>query len=581
MVPLAFVLFTVTLFLGTQSTNVTVIDALNAILEASDSDIILHFKEADVQGVTTEQLRAPRGIGLFEVPMDGRYLNVTHRLMAKNIALARQVRRISYNVMVLVTSDDTAFLSLFAFWSLKGRLLVWSTKLLIFTQVPLNSVHLLHKVLSQTNSLLLTRGTNNQRFIMSIVQPYSKPGSVPVDVASWTPQRGLSAPPNQLFSEKFEKIKSSRKVYVTMVEDATHKPAMIKDRNVPGGHRLVFTGYMVTVLDYIARGLNFSYGFKQSPDGTYGGKRTDGSWTGMVGQVFREEADLGLGPFVMTAARAGDVDYTSPVKILGVRILAGQGGLEVDPWAFVMPLAPLESVRWDDNAWWWERVVLGVWLLTTLVLTRSYEGNLMSLLAVRHVPQPYQSLRAILDDPRAVMIWQKGSSNVELIRTAESGIFREVHEAEEKERLKLLAVPDYPSVLETDVINGRHVIIDLEDNLLATKSKHFSVKGRCSFYFGRETIVSQSVGMIGHKTNPLVHFMSKWVLSMNEAGLFDHWYTKAKPNSTSCVSLPSKITVSAPFSFSNSWVMFVLLLCGLGASLQVLLLEVLHTLVLR
>lgn len=53
-----------------------------------------------------------------------------------------------------------------------------------------------------------------------------------------------------------------------------------------------------------------------------------------------QEADLGLGPFVMTAARAGDVDYTSPVKILGVKILAGQGGLKVDPWGFVLPLAP-------------------------------------------------------------------------------------------------------------------------------------------------------------------------------------------------------------------------------------------------
>lgn len=59
------------------------------------------------------------------------------------------------------------------------------------------------------------------------------------------------------------------------------------------------------------------------------------------------------------------------------------------------------------------------WLLATLVLRRSYEGNLMSLLAVRHIPQPYQSLRDVLDDRSAVMIWKKGSSFVELIEVCE------------------------------------------------------------------------------------------------------------------------------------------------------------------
>lgn len=60
--------------------------------------------------------------------------------------------------------------------------------------------------------------------------------------------------------------------------------------------------------------------------------------------------------------------------------------------------------------WWWERVVLGLLLLTTVVLTRSYAGNLMSLLAVRHIPQPYLTLSDIIADPAATLIWLKGSS---------------------------------------------------------------------------------------------------------------------------------------------------------------------------
>ena len=84
-----------------------------------------------------------------------------------------------------------------------------------------------------------------------------------------------------------------------------------------------------------------------------------------------------------------------------------------------MPLAPNADVVWPTQWWWWERLVLGLWMLTTLVLTRSYAGNLMSLLAVRHVPQPFQTLRDVLDHPSVAMIWQKYSKNEEFLRVGE------------------------------------------------------------------------------------------------------------------------------------------------------------------
>lgn len=65
---------------------------------------------------------------------------------------------------------------------------------------------------------------------------------------------------------------------------------------------------------------------------------------------------------------------------------------------------------------WWRRLVVAGWMLAALVLVRSYAGNLMSVLAVRHVRQPFQRLRDVLDDPAVVMIWQTNTSNVEYFR---------------------------------------------------------------------------------------------------------------------------------------------------------------------
>ncbi|KAK3891817.1 hypothetical protein Pcinc_004287 [Petrolisthes cinctipes] len=43
-------------------------------------------------------------------------------------------------------------------------------------------------------------------------------------------------------------------------------------------------------------------------------------------------------------------------------------------------------------------------MLTMLVLTRSYAGNLTSLLAVRYIPMPIHSLQDIVDNPVTILL---------------------------------------------------------------------------------------------------------------------------------------------------------------------------------
>nr|XP_045593553.1 uncharacterized protein LOC123755117 [Procambarus clarkii] len=106
--------------------------------------------------------------------------------------------------------------------------------------------------------------------------------------------------------------------------------------------------------------------------------------------------------------------------------MGARGRPEVDPWGFVFPLSPLVWAailttllmlpgivfvlssccfpytgiwrKWCTNYfrftlvllqqevsvgddWWWERIVMLVWMMVTLVLTQSYAGNLMALLS--------------------------------------------------------------------------------------------------------------------------------------------------------------------------------------------------------
>lgn len=249
------------------------------------------------------------------------------------------------------------------------------------------------------------------------------------------------------------------------------------------------------------------------------------------------------------------MDFLWPVMITNSRILGGRGMPKANPWGFLLPLAPLVWVailttllvvpavaflkssclslkmatgqeKWTVDAfqlirvllqqdisetgdcWWWEWLVLGVWMMMTLVLTRSYAGNLMSLLAVRYIQQPYQSLRDVLDDPSVTMIWQTNSTSSGYFRYAESGILWEVGEAEKKGRIFYERVVDHARSLDTLVRKGDHVLIEEEMMLTILTSQHFSRTGRCDFYTSREGFLTWMITLIVQKDSPLVSTLS-------------------------------------------------------------------------
>ncbi|XP_063879787.1 ionotropic receptor 93a-like isoform X2 [Scylla paramamosain] len=268
-------------------------------------------------------------------------------------------------------------------------------------------------------------------------------------------------------------------------------------------------------------------------------KLKNGSVIGMVGQVHREEVNMALGPFAINAAS----------------------------------IMLRQSVSLGGSGWWWQRVVLGVWMLMTMVLTRSYEGNLMSLLAVRHVPQPYQTLRDVVDDPSVVMVWFKQGATMQAVMDSTSGILHEVKESEKQGRLAFLHPVEYDSILN-EIIDQKKVIIDYDTIITVLRINHFSRTGRCDFYMGSESIMAHPFALISQKDSPLIPAINMRIMSMIEAGLYNYWRLDAAQNSSSCEREPTKITVSSSLSLRQCWAMVVVLTVGLNVGLVMLCLEV-------
>ncbi|XP_071527416.1 probable glutamate receptor [Panulirus ornatus] len=571
------------------------------------------------------QVRGLLGMAVFEVAAaDGQEPNVTQAQLDQVISQAQRLRQLSWCVTVVVVSDDPAFLAAFADFSLNGRLLLWPTRLLVVTRLPLSELQDLHETISMTNAMLLIADDTSlsPRYIVYLYLPYTTYDISPLRVASWTPHRGLRLTSHlPLFPDKFSKFLRRPSLVVTAQRSVLTRPVIRQDPDDPSRQQLWFTGHVPNMLEEFAGSVNFSYIYVLSPDGTWGIKQADGSWSGMVGVVSRKEADIGLGPFGVSASRAEVVDFLWPVMITNSRILGGRGMPKVNPWGFLLPLAPLVWVailttllvvpaiallmssrlslkmatgqeRWTVDAfqlirvllqqdisetgdcWWWEWLVLGVWMMMTLVLTRSYAGNLMSLLAVRYIQQPYQSLRDVLDDPSVTMIWQTNSTSSGYFRYAESGILWEVGEAEKKGRIFYERVVDHARSLDTLVRKGDHVLIEEEMMLTILTSQHFSRTGRCDFYMSREGFLTWMITLIVQKDSPLVSTLSDRIMRITEAGLFLKWMKDITPNSTSCLYQPTKITITTTFSASNVSGMFVALGAGLLSGLLVFVLEI-------
>lgn len=65
----------------------------------------------------------------------------------------QQVQQASVCLVMVVMSEDPAFLAAFTKQALEDRLLVWSTKLLTITHIPLHQLQYLQNIFSMTNSM--------------------------------------------------------------------------------------------------------------------------------------------------------------------------------------------------------------------------------------------------------------------------------------------------------------------------------------------------------------------------------------------------------------------------------------------
>ncbi|XP_034839785.1 glutamate receptor 1-like isoform X1 [Maniola hyperantus] len=134
--------------------------------------------------------------------------------------------------------------------------------------------------------------------------------SAMVKVASWTDKQGLI-----LVTPKHEPLHSpvsfdTNKTYI--VTTILQEPFMMLKPAENGQREDQFHGFCKDLADLVAAKLGIKYEIQIVRDGKFGSEVSHHIWTGLVGEVFRKEADMAIAPLSITTEREKVIDFSEP-----------------------------------------------------------------------------------------------------------------------------------------------------------------------------------------------------------------------------------------------------------------------------
>ncbi|XP_042231759.1 ionotropic receptor 93a-like [Homarus americanus] len=495
---------------------------------------------------------SPWGVGVFEVVVDGQDANETLVLLSHLLHQARQVRMESRCVRVVVTSHDLVFLATFAEWSLKGRLLVWATKLLVVTSLPLPQLHALlssHWTFSMMNTILLNLEDTQPNLRVSVYThlPYTPEGAQVVRAASWTPNRGFALTAGRLlFPPKFSNFHGAT-VNITALPFPPYWDVLKGPDNTTR-----YSGTDYYMLEAIAAALNFTIHVVPTNSWVEVAKRVeervsfmatvfhnmlperleryDYSWVYEYGSLDFSMAQPGIKPQwqslyypltdVVWAAVLLALLLTPVVLLLIIRVdEGGNNDVKITVGTVVQDVAgmlvgqnlPQRLPRTSSS-----RVLVATWLMFALIFGSAYRGNLTAFLTLPKYPPRAETLQELVSTADRITMPPYGAEFKNFFSKSDSQLFKRLGQ--------LMHIVPSVNVGQQQAVDKKQAHLDTRRYQKLSIAKRFiGTDGTPKLYLGRESIIpGQSAWPIPHDA-PFGPVLDRCLMAVIEAGLYEQW----------------------------------------------------------
>ncbi|XP_016149432.1 glutamate receptor ionotropic, kainate 4 [Sinocyclocheilus grahami] len=273
-------------------------------------------------------------------------------------------------------------------------------------------------------------------------------------IGQWHSEQGLSME-RKLPSLNVTDTLFNTTLTITTILENPYVMLRANHQELEGNER--YEGFCVDMLKELADILKFKYRIRLVGDGVYGVSGTNGTWTGMVGELISRKADLAVAALTITAEREKVIDFSKPFMTLGISIMYRVHiGRRPGYFSFMDPFSPgvwlfmllaylavscvlflvarLTPYEWYNphpclkercsllinqyslgNSFWFPvggfmqqgstiapralstRCVSGVWWAFTLIIISSYTANLAAFLTVQRMEVPIESVDDLAD----------------------------------------------------------------------------------------------------------------------------------------------------------------------------------------
>ncbi|KAF8763767.1 Glutamate receptor ionotropic like protein [Argiope bruennichi] len=374
---------------------------------------------------------------------------------------------------------------------------------------------------------------------------------------------------------------------------------------------LELLGYDGRFLQLILNALDVDYELMLPPDNELGRKTKDGNWTGLIGMLQREEADLSFHSIFLTSQREEVVSFSVPLTVTGITFLLRKPPYEFSNFAYAYPfdiltwilnlciLIIISSVFFiimsqklsfgkvflavygsfihqpmilpkTHKKWNW---LFGLWLLFVAVLSFSYTACLLSFLSIpfeRNAVRTFRQLSEGVQKGTHSVFSPKGSFIIDYLATSEEDHFR---------------------IIGKEIIsnNWYYDMKDMNYNTSFTEGiVYFHIRKGLEFYFddqvskgdviiGDENIAVSPIGFAMRKNFSFAEKLNNIISRTRSAGLYEKFmkdeHLKLRLNMSDGLS---ERKMQKQLSVNNLAGVFLLLLVGISLSVGILIFEIIY-----